>query len=221
VPRRRQYKEPDAIYHLIPRFVAGEWFIRGAEERRQYLRLFGLAISQSDWRCCSYAVMSSHIHLELHAGRDPLADWLRDAHTPFAEWINERNKRIGAVFVRGPKSFRVRDDGVAHVMGYIHRNPMRAGLVSDPRDSDWTSHAAYLGLVEKPAWLDTALGLERAGFANAADMDNWIRTTEIDRAAAKAALVKARRGRPKLIAANTAEATASRVLLPHLIQTSL
>ena len=113
-------------------------------------------------------------------------------HTPFAEWINARHERIGAVFVRGPTDYRVRPDGVAKVIGYIHRNPVRAGLVSDPRDSDWTSHAAYLGLAERPSWLDTAKGLELAGFRDAEQMDEWIRATEIDRAAAKAAVVLAR-----------------------------
>jgi REP element-mobilizing transposase RayT len=197
MPRARRVTQSQNVYHLISRFVASEWFIRGNEERRQYLRLLGLGLKASDWRCLSYAVMSNHIHLGMLAGTQPLADWIRGVHTPFAEWINERHDRIGAVFVRGPKDFRVRPDGVAKVIGYIHRNPVRAGVVSDPRDSDWTSHAAYLGLAERPAWLDTAKGLELAGFRDPEKLDEWIRATAIDRAAAKAALVLSRRGRPR------------------------
>jgi putative transposase len=197
MPRALRATRPLHVYHLISRFVGGEWFMRGAEERRLYLRLLGISLRQSDWRCLGYALMSTHIHLEAVAGAQPLADWLRGVHGPFAKFINERERRIGSVFVRGPKDFLVRADGVARVTGYIHRNPVRAGVVSDPRDSDWTSHRAYVGLAERPPWLDTELGLELAGFRDAAHMDSWIRATDIDRAAAKAALVPPKRGRPR------------------------
>jgi len=195
MPRSRRVIQPQNVYHLISRFVAGEYFIRGADERREYFRLLGRALKESDWRCISYAIMSNHIHLAMLAGLQPLAEWTRNAHTLFAEWINERNDRIGAVFTRGPKDFLVRPNGVAKVMGYIHRNPVRAGVVSDPRDTDWTSHAAYLGLVARPAWLDTAKGLELAGFQSAEEMDEWVRATDIDRETATKALVLPRRGR--------------------------
>lgn len=39
-------------------------------------------------------------------------------------------------------------------MRYIHLNPVRAGLVADPRDYRWSSHRAYLGEVRYP-WLNT------------------------------------------------------------------
>ncbi len=194
MPRARRFIQPQAVYHLIARFVAGEWFIRTNEERGQYLRLLGLGLAGSDWRCLAFAIMSNHIHLGMLAGTDPFAGWIRDVHTPFAEWINRRHKRIGAVFTRGPKSHRVRPDGVARVIGYIHRNPVRAGLVSRPSDSDWTSHGAYLGLAERPTWLDVAKGLELSAFADAEQMDTWVRATAVDRADAQAALLDTPRG---------------------------
>src|SRR4051812_36439330 len=196
MPRSRSFKQPNAVYHLIPRFVAGEWFIRGPHERRQYLELFGRAIQKSDWRCLSYGIMSSHLHLQLIAGTVPLADWLAEPHSLFADWMNERNKRVGAVFVRGPKSLHVSPAGIGTVMAYIHRNPLRAGLVSNVRDTDWTSHRAYLGLDKAPPWLDVAAGLSLTGFESGEALDAWIQSTDIDRDAANGALVRARRGRP-------------------------
>ncbi len=90
------------IYHIISRFVAKEWFIESAIERRTYLGLLGTAIAATDWTCFSYAVMSSHIHLGLVAGNDTMASWMRPMHTAFANWLNLRRERIGAVFVKGP-----------------------------------------------------------------------------------------------------------------------
>ncbi len=138
-------------------------------------------LAASDWRCFSFAIMSNHIHLGLLAGKDSLASWMRPAHTRFAQWINEQRERIGAVFVRGPNIISVRMEGVARLIAYIHRNPVRAGVVGSPADSDWTSHRAYLGLSYKPSWLDVSLGLELSGFSSGGDLDSWVSGTAVTR----------------------------------------
>ena len=171
--RRRPIIETGAVYHVISRFVAREWFICTEEERRGYLQVLGRGLAESDWRCFAYAIMSNHIHLGLVAGTETLASWIRPGHSQFADWINQRRERIGAVFVRGPNVRPVHRDGVARLISYIHCNPVRAGLVVDPRDSDWTSHQAYLGLSHRPSWLHIDLGIELAGFADAAELDAW------------------------------------------------
>ena len=172
---------PGHIYHSISRFVAREFFVASAVERRTYLSLIGRDIMQSDWRCFSFAVMSSHIHLGLVAGHVPLADWLRDTHTDFANWINSRNERIGAVFVRGPNFIEFQRAGVAPLINYIHNNPVRAGVVGHPRDSDWTSHRMYCGLTRPLPWLDIQLGIELSGFASVESLEAWMTSIQMGR----------------------------------------
>lgn len=180
MPRARRLIRPGAVYHFIARFVASEWFIRGDEERRRYLNVLGRYISASDWRCFSFAIMSNHIHLGLLAGVESLTSWIRPIHSEFGEWINLRRERIGAVFVRGPKMLTVNDGGVARLIGYIHRNPVRAGVIAHPRDNDWTSHQAYAGLARRPSWLDVALGVQLAGFQSQSELDSWVDNKSLD-----------------------------------------
>src|SRR5688500_10517306 len=137
MPRSVRSIDPGVIYHFIARFVANEWFIRGEQERSRYLRLLEAHITRSDWRCFSFAIMSNHVHLALLAGANSLASWLRPMHGEFAEWINATRERIGAVFVRGPRMLRVNEHAVDKVIGYIHRNPVRAGVVAHPSENDW------------------------------------------------------------------------------------
>src|SRR5688572_4022301 len=129
MPRRSRPIVPGTVYHLISRFVAKEWFIERDEQRWTYLWLLGIALRSTDWRCFSYAIMSNHIHLGVLAGSAPLRPWIHYVHTYFAEYINARRERIGAVFVRGPQRVAYRQDGAARLLAYIHRNPVRAGLV--------------------------------------------------------------------------------------------
>jgi hypothetical protein len=192
MPRRRPSIQPGSIYHLISRCVAREWFIRGDEERARYLRLLGEHVALSDWRCLAYALMSNHVHLALLAGAASLKSWMAPMHSEFAEWINARIERIGAVFVRGPKILSVADCGLGQVIAYIHRNPVRAGVVMNARDSNWTSHQAYLGKVTAPTWLDTGLGFRRSGLGTPEELDAWVSNTAND-----ARAPSHKRGRPK------------------------
>lgn len=165
------------VYHLIARCVRKEWLI-GDDERALYLRLLGAALATSDWLCLAYALMSNHIHLAMLAGRQPLGEWTRAVHAPFANEVNRRRGRIGHVFIRGPKDEMVEPGGVADVIAYIHRNPVRAGVVENARDSSWTSHRAYLAVDPVPAWLRVDVGLTRAGFVDALRFDEWVASNE-------------------------------------------
>src|SRR5262245_19821839 len=107
MPRPIRHNVPGTVYHLISRFVDREWFVETPEERATYLRLLARAIQISDWLCLAYAVMSNHIHLAMLAGEQPLGPIIRQVHSPFADWMNRRHDRIGSMFVRGPKDYRV------------------------------------------------------------------------------------------------------------------
>jgi hypothetical protein len=169
------------VYHVIPRFVANQWLIGSAVERNMYLSLLAQAMVESDWRCFAYALMSSHIHLALLAGMDSLSSWLRPMHNKFANWLNLRRERIGAVFVRGPNVLEYRPEGVARLINYIHFNPVEAGVAGSPEQSDWTSHRAYTGATSPQPWLDVSLGLQLAEFADVSAFTAWTTTTRVDR----------------------------------------
>jgi hypothetical protein len=194
--------ESGGIYHVIANFTAKEWFIDSEGKRQMYLALFGAALATSDWRCFAYAVMSSHIHLALVAGRDSLASWMRSAHTSFARWLNDTRGRKGAVFVKGPNFLAYEPQGVGRLINYIHCNPVRGGAASAPHLSTWTSHRAYLGLAARPEWLDVRLGLELAGFSAPSELDAWIEVNPVGREEVDAFLSTpaASRGRPRKVA---------------------
>ncbi len=165
MPRKPRVIHPGAIYHMISRFVDRDWYIQREVDRDRYLHLLARALDESDWRCLAYAVMSNHIHNLLVAGSQPLHSWIRRVHAPFADALNHEFDRIGSVFVRGPKQIDVPMADVGRVIAYIHNNPVRAGVVTQPEATTWTSHRAYLGLVDVPGWLHPALGLQHAGVA--------------------------------------------------------
>lgn len=160
---------PGALTHAISRLVDGR-FVFDDAARAEYLARLGHAITQTDWRLVSFALMSSHVHLGLIAGESPMSAWTHRLHTAVAQWINRRNRvdaprTLGHVFAQRPSTSHLVHDAAQALLAYHHNNPVRAGVVEHPALSSWTSHRAYLALSRAPLGLDVALGLKLCGFA--------------------------------------------------------
>ena len=161
------------VYHVIWRFVDRRWFMQDSAERGVYLQFLGSALDKSDWRCLAYALMSSHIHFAMLAGSQALASWSRRVHSPFAAWMNEQHGRLGPVFAQSAKDHAIVPAKEAHLLAYIHNNPVRASVASTARESGWTSHRAYIGYETAPRWLHVDEGLARIGMS-ADDFGSWV-----------------------------------------------
>ena len=163
-----RYCPPGSLQHLISRIVARDRLFDLPQARSEYLRRVEVVAKRTDWRFLGYAVMGSHVHWAAIAGEHPSATFVKPLHVGFATWLNRRRDRIGPVFADRYRSITFPSQKLPLLLAYIHNNPVRAGVVADPRDSAWTSHRAYLGLDPAPSWLDVARGLELCGFEGAA-----------------------------------------------------
>jgi hypothetical protein len=157
---------PGVVHHVISRFVDREWFFASDAEREHYLRLLAQAMSESDWRCLAYCLMSNHVHLAMVAGHQDLESWSKRVHSPFAVWLNAQRGRLGPVFADRPAAHALPRHREGEVIAYVHNNPVRAKVVATARLSTWSSQRAYLGLAPQPQWLHVREGLERSGCAD-------------------------------------------------------
>ena len=100
--------------------------------------------------------MTNHVHLLVETTEPNLAAGMRKLHGPYALGFNKRHGRTGHLFENRFGSARVDDDAYMWmVVAYIARNPVEAGLCSDPAQWPWSSHAAVLHeRVPPPPWLD-------------------------------------------------------------------
>lgn len=163
MPRYRRECPPGSVQHLVQRFINREFRLddRG---RREYLRRLAALAAISDWQWLGYALMSSHLHQMALAGHASAESWLHPLNTGFAQYLNRTQNRLGPVFADRPKTIGCKEEHAARALAYIHNNPVRAGVVADPADSDWTSHRAYIGEAVAPSWLNVSAGLAACGF---------------------------------------------------------
>jgi hypothetical protein len=128
--------------------------------------------------------MSTHLHLAILLRLMLLGDLFESVHTAFAAWFRAAHGGLGGVFAGRFKSIVFEPELAAWLLAYIHNNEGRAGLVSDPAQSHWSSHKFYRGEVRAPSWLHVGVGLELSGndetLAGRRNFDAWVRSRAAD-----------------------------------------
>jgi hypothetical protein len=90
--------------------------------------------------------------------------WLQGTYTMR---FNNRHRRSGHLFQGRFKSILVENDAyVMQLSCYIHRNPLRAGLVERLADYPWSSYPAYAYGKKHASWLSTGLILNQFNVDN-------------------------------------------------------
>ena len=89
----------------------------------------------------------------------------------FTQWFNGRHGRKGTLWEERYKSVLVEGAGeaLATMSAYIDLNPVRAGLVDDPREYRWCGYAAGIGDGHRgaqPTWREHAPGAGRVSDAD-------------------------------------------------------
>jgi REP element-mobilizing transposase RayT len=156
MPRYARIHVTGGLFHIISRFHDRRYYLDIEGAREKYLDLLGKAVETHDGRIIAYCLMSTHIHLVMQLGSDPIGLLARKVHGPFGAWINKKRGGLGTILADRPKSVLVHSEmyGMEQIR-YVHNNPVRAGVVSRASESDWSSHCAYLGLNACPSWLST------------------------------------------------------------------
>lgn len=124
-------------------------------ERCRYYLLMQEATAKFDCRIHAFCCMTNHIHMALQVGVIPLSRIMQNISLRYTTWINRKHGRTGHLFQGRFKALLIDADSyLSELVRYIHLNPVRAGMVSQPIDYIWSSHAAYLGEDSLP-WLTT------------------------------------------------------------------
>jgi hypothetical protein len=103
--------------------------------------------------------MSNHLHLAIQVSGKPLGRVVHGFATRYARYFNAKYSRSGHLFENRYFSSLVDVDSyLLELVRYIHRNPVKAGLATDPGSYRWSSHRYYTG-DRRLEWLSTDLVL--------------------------------------------------------------
>jgi len=105
-------------------------------------------------RIAAYCLMSNHYHLLVQTPDGNLSRGMRHLNGVYTQRFNRRHKKEGQLFRGRYKAVLVDEDShLLEVLRYIHRNPLKAGIVKNLNDYRWSSHEAYVSQAKKWTWL--------------------------------------------------------------------
>jgi REP element-mobilizing transposase RayT len=110
----------------------------------------------------AYVLMNNHYHLLLRTRRANLSKSMQWFGVTYTNRFNSLNFRSGHLFQGRFKSMIVENDAyLLRLSYYIHRNPLRAGLVARLADYRWSSYTSYAYGKKGPGWLNTEMLLSQ------------------------------------------------------------
>lgn len=155
MPRELRVQVPDVTYHVGSRGVDKRPIFDVVENDRVYfLALLSRVVERYGWLCHAYCLMGNHFHLLVETPDANIAAGMQYLKGRYAAWFNEECERVGALFERRYFGELVETEKHAYELArYLVLNPVRAGLCEHPRDWEWSSYRAEVGLVRRPAFL--------------------------------------------------------------------
>lgn len=145
MPRTAREKSSTGIYHVILRGNNRQKIFHTDEDYVAFLKRTREYRNQCGFRLYAYCLMDNHVHLLLQELDEPLELIMRRLCGSFVYWYNRRYDRVGHLFQDRFRSETVEDDRyLATALRYIHRNPVKAGLCSNPAGFTWSSYQELL-----------------------------------------------------------------------------
>lgn len=145
---------PGAWYHVMNRGRRRENIFSTPEDYQTFIKVLQGAADLWGLKIATYCLMSNHYHLLVQTPDANLARGMRHINGIYTQRFNRRRKLDGQLFRGRYKSILIEEDShLLEVLRYIHRNPLRAGLIKDLKDFPWSSHHGYLSKAKKWEWL--------------------------------------------------------------------
>jgi REP element-mobilizing transposase RayT len=146
-------------------------------DRISFLQLLNTTSASYRWHVLAYCLMDNHYHLMLETTAPNLAMGMARLNGVYTQRFNRVYGRVGHVFQGRYKSQVVQTERhLLEACRYVVLNPVRAGLVGDPADWQWSSYRASAALAGAVSCLDAAWVRERVAENGSADgYIDWVR----------------------------------------------
>lgn len=142
--RKPRIHVPGAFYHVMARGNRKQDVFQDDDDYRTYLRLVKKYSQRYGVEVHGYVFMPNHVHFLLRVGDVPLAKFMQGVQQSYTQIYNQRHDQVGHLFQGRFKSLLVdKDPYLLELIRYIHLNPVKAGLVNDPRKYRWSSQWHY------------------------------------------------------------------------------
>jgi putative transposase len=162
--RQIRIEFPGAVYHVTSRGNRKQDIFHGRRDFLSFMSILGRTADRYRWLVYAYCLMSNHYHILIETLEPSLCNGMRYLNTMYVCVFNKRHKRVGHTLQgRFHATLVDKESYLLEVTRYIVLNPVRAGLVKQPGQWEWSSYNATMGRIRKPRFLDSQWILSQLG----------------------------------------------------------
>jgi putative transposase len=158
MPRTARIVIPDVPHHITHRANGSLVLFPTDQDSQFYLTNIRSQCLKFKVNVYAYCLMTNHVHFILvPPNLDSLSQVMRNTQGSYSQYYNFQNDNRGHVWEERYYSCSLDDAHFVHAMRYVDRNPVRAGLVTDPVNYPWSSARAHSGMSDPAGLIDMDL----------------------------------------------------------------
>jgi REP element-mobilizing transposase RayT len=131
VARKLRLEYPGALYHVINRGNYRRDVFETAGAAQSFVDAMEEGVQRFGWRLQAYVLMRNHFHLVVETPEPNLTVGMHWLLTTVATRFNRFRRERGHLFQGRYQALPIEDfSAMAHVIDYVHLNPVRAGIMA-------------------------------------------------------------------------------------------
>ena len=143
-PLRIEFK--GAVYHVTSRGNARQAIFLTEEDFADFLRVLCSVVKRYRFLLHAYCLMNNHYHLMIETPEGNLSKGMRQLNGLYTQRFNRKHQRVGHLFQGRYQAILVdKDNYLLELSRYVALNPVRAKIVKDPKDWEWSAYQATTG----------------------------------------------------------------------------
>ena len=161
-PLRIQFEH--AFYHVLNRGLERRVIFKDKDDHEAFLKIILDFWPRFQFSIHSYCLMPNHYHFLIETPKANLSQVMRGVNGVYTQCFNRKYQRVGPLFQGRYKAILVEKEAYSlQLSRYIHLNPIKAKLVRNLEDYQWSSYSAFVGKEKPKAFLETRWLLSQIG----------------------------------------------------------
>ena len=145
----RKFSE-SGIYHIMFRGSNKQSIFLDKWDYIKFLELLKKVKEKMGFELYAYCLMTNHVHLIIKEKNErDISETMKRLLGEYVVWFNLKYDRTGVLMENRYKSQAVeKDEYFLHVIRYVHQNPLKAGIVKQIDEYEWSSYRDYISKTE-------------------------------------------------------------------------
>jgi REP element-mobilizing transposase RayT len=160
MPRFARKKSITGIYHVMVRGIDKRDIFLDNEDKIKLINNLINAKGKGQFELYGYCIMDNHVHLLMKESEsEEIGTSIKRITVAYAGWHNKKYERTGHLFYNRFTSEPVEDEKyLLTVIRYIHQNPLKANMVSNIENYNYSSFQQYYNYFNnQPSFIDAEL----------------------------------------------------------------